>query len=68
VSATDPADRGRDPLSPAGDTRDDGESSLPRAVRTWPRAYALVLAALAADILLFWLLGAIYGRGGGGPA
>ena len=66
MSATDPADRGRDPRLPANEVaEDDGESSLPRAVGTWPRAYALVLAVLAADILLFWMLGAFYG---GGPA
>jgi hypothetical protein len=43
------------------DADDGGESSLPRAIGTWPRAYALVLAVLAADMLIFWLLGAFYG-------
>jgi hypothetical protein len=68
VSATDPADRGRNPQlaeSERTSADDGGESSLPRTVGTWPRAYALVLAVLAADILLFWLLGVYYG---GGPA
>jgi hypothetical protein len=44
---------------------DDGESSLPRIVGTWPRAYALVLGALAVEVVLFWLLGWMFG---GGPA
>jgi hypothetical protein len=68
VSATDPADRGRNPQPPESEMTsadDSGESSLPRAIGTWPRAYALVLAVLAADILLFWLLSAYYS---GGPA
>jgi hypothetical protein len=41
----------------------DGESSLPRIVGTWPRAYALVLGALAIEVALFWLLGRIFGGG-----
>jgi hypothetical protein len=62
VSANDPANRGRDARLPAKHvTSDDGESSLPRAIGTWPRAYALVLAVLAADIVILWLLGAFYG-------
>jgi hypothetical protein len=51
VSATDPAH----------DPKDDGEGALPRAVGTWRRAYALVIAVLAANVALLWLLGRIYG-------
>jgi hypothetical protein len=29
--------------------------------RTWKRAYALVLAVLAADVVLLWLMGRVYG-------
>ena len=62
MSATDPTGTDR-----AGrDRRDgEGEASLPRAIGTWPRAYALVVGALAIEVALFWLLGAVYG---GGPA
>lgn len=40
----------------------DGErdAALPRAVGTWRRAYALVLAVLAADIALLWLLSRVF--------
>jgi hypothetical protein len=37
-----------------------GEPALPRAVGTWRRAYLLVLGALAAEVVLLWLLGALY--------
>jgi len=51
VSATDPVAGGKD----------QGEGALPRAVGTWRRAYALVIAALAANVALLWLLGWVYG-------
>lgn len=39
----------------------DGDAALPRAVGTWRRAYVLVIAVLAADIVLLWLLGRTFG-------
>jgi len=36
---------------------DGGDSALPRAVRTWRRAYVLVIGVLAVDVALLWLLG-----------
>jgi len=44
----------------ARDRDSEGESALPRAVGTWKRAYALVIAALAANVALLWLLGWAY--------
>ncbi|MFN2375705.1 MAG: hypothetical protein ABR538_04160 [Candidatus Binatia bacterium] len=41
-------------------TDGDSGTGLPRAVGTWKRAYVLVLAVLAADIALLWLLMRIY--------
>ncbi|MFN2427451.1 MAG: hypothetical protein ABR587_13505 [Candidatus Binatia bacterium] len=61
MSATDPA--GTPAPTPGDGARgaklggSERESALPRAVGTWRRAYALVIAALAADVVLLWLLG-----------
>ncbi len=39
-------------------TTNNGERNIepPPILGTWPRLYALVLAVLAADILVFWLV------------
>ena len=39
----------------------DGAGALPRAIGNWRRAYALVIGVLAADVVLLWLLGQVYG-------
>lgn len=41
---------------PVSDTDGDSGAGLPRAVGTWKRAYVLVLAVLAADVALLWLM------------